>query len=820
MKIPKILYFGLILILLGGSFVYSRSIAIGINCAQFNLRRSRDLNELTIRESYSPDELTALGYSIAEVNLQGLVNPEPLLSEDEYIAYQVTRDGETIGWIYDGMLLDTDLIRVRYKRAVGRHALLDSKLASGGLNDEEILSIDQSRHEAHLKAILLGSILGKDKLTVELDIITQRNVNSSRAERGHFVMTYLDNGNIELRANYKTYIGHQGYQPQHGVLSVVMNVLNEFYENNPDILAQVIRLPARPMPDGSMRIVPKEARIEFSNENLPLVLEQMEFLFSYMNDNEGSTLFEEWERETSNTYSKIYAELMDALLVAESEGLFQGSNFKEAAINMLGQKGYNLYRMKEASIPVSDIMITAKEKVTTEDVENTFNKSLGVYRNESGEIINLLVSVRSSPVISMPGILNTVLNVGLTEEGVELLAEKYGEEFAYQTYACFLCSFAVSVFSIDEDLFDNISADLGQDNILEVVESYKTLIEEQGFEIPQDPYSQLEMAIASVDRSWSSEQANLYRFYQGVVDDRGAKVVIQEMKFGNLNENSGSFVLFTRHPVTSEEGLYVEYAPQSQGDELVGGAINPISLEDSGLSPEVIAEIKHYAELIEQEFGYVQDIEGVVEDGKVWITQTRDARLSPEAEVKVLVDLVNEEVISKEEALLRAGDLEELEERLSCTRIDPSTAERPIAEGLGASSGAVVGVIALTKERAQEYKDQGLSVILIREEVSPSDLEMMRRADGLFTHIGGMLSHAAILGRLIDLPTITGSEAVEIDIINNTVTIADRVFKEGDYITIDGTNGRVYVGEIPLVEPEEVNPYLEIIRDWSKEIGE
>lgn len=827
MKISKIIHFGIALSLLGSIVLCSEAYAIKTNSVQFACRRSRGLNELVAGKSYLPEELKARGYSVNKITLEGIKDSEILTRAEEQVSYyEVVKDDQPLGWLEyiaskGGELLDRAKIEERYLWAVKDHALYDSILARDNFKDDEHrLRVDDGRHMAHQKAILLGSIIGKDRQAVELDIIAARNVKVQEIDRGHFVLTYLPNGNIALEVNYLTWIGHMYYQAQHPVISVIADVLSEFYKNSPDITSQVKALAPRPMPDGTMRIIPKEARFEFPQDKLPIVLAHLEFLCAYINKTEGSTLFEDFSsipfvNTATDTYRNVCDKLMAALSDAVAQGKLQAPDFETAGISMLGQKGYNLYRIKEISIPVPDFMLkTTKEEVSAADVESAFNGRLGVYRNGTGEIVDLLVSVRSSPAVSMPGILNTVLNVGLTEEGVELLAQKYGRRFAYEAYASFLRSFGVGVFGINEKSFGSIPSNLDEEGALGIVGRYKTLIRESGFEIPQDPAKQLEMAIKAVEESWNSQRANTYRFYQDITDDTGMKVIIEKMKFGNLNENSGSFVLFTRHPVTGEKGLYVEYAQRSQGDELVGGWVNPVPLEESGLEQDIIDEIKLYAERIENEFGYVQDIEGVVEDGKVWIVQTRDARLSPEAEVKALVDLVEEGVITKEEALLRAGDLGELEKRLSHTRIDPSTAERPIAEGLGASSGAIVGVIALTKEKAEEYKSQGLSVILIREEVSPSDLGMMRMADGLLTHIGGMLSHAAILGRGIDLPTIAGCEAIEIDALGGAVAIAGSTFKEGDYITIDGTNGRVYAGRIPLVTPPETNPYLEIIRGW------
>lgn len=272
--------------------------------------------------------------------------------------------------------------------------------------------------------------------------------------------------------------------------------------------------------------------------------------------------------------------------------------------------------------------------------------------------------------------------MSITKDNLIKLVNKYGKRFAYETYARFLHSFGTGVFRVDKEEFGNIPDNLNDQTAKELAERYEEIIRKHGYEVPQDPYKQLKMAIKVVEDSWNSEEAKKYREENGIPDDLGTGVIIQEMKFGNLDENSGSFVLFTRDPITGEKGLFIEYAPQRQGEDLVSGSINPVPIEESGLSQKIIDDIKEYAEEIEKGFKYPQDIEGVIEDGKVWILQTRDAKLDPEAEIKAVIDMVEEGIITKERALMRIN-LEELEDRLSHMQITPGIDVNPLAEGLG-----------------------------------------------------------------------------------------------------------------------------------------
>ena len=401
---------------------------------------------------------------------------------------------------------------------------------------------------------------------------------------------------------------------------------------------------------------------------------------------------------------------------------------------------------------------------------------------------------------------------------MDIWAKEYGY-YVYELYARFLQSFGTTVFGIDENDLKPVPSGLRAEEYRSLAAEYENIITQRGYEIPAERKRQLEMAIKSVLNSWNSEEAKVYRLTHGIPESIGpGGIILQRMVYGNLNDNSGSFVLFTRNPLTGEKGVYIEYGRKTVGIDLVSGRVTPIPLEKSGIPEKLIWELTLYAEIIEEEFGYVQDIEGVIENGKIWILQTRDAKLSPEAEAKVLVEMVEEGILTKEEALRRAN-LNELEEKLIRPGIAPDVAEKPIGEGLGASSGAMYGVVALSEEKAKEYKNRGMPVILVKEEVYPAgDLKAMEIVDGIVTCVGGITSHGAIVARDIGVPAVVGVKELKIDKERHIVEVQGKEIREGEYITIDGTNGFIYYGKLPLKEPAGINPDFEKLRRWEEEL--
>jgi phosphohistidine swiveling domain-containing protein len=737
-------------------------------------------------------------------------------------------------WLWEDRFLDEEKLKKRYELFIEAHARMDNGLSEGKLDKEIQKNLDILRNKMHLWAYLFGNILKKDIQMVTVDIISKRDELrgmseiSCEGQNSYLFLLKVENGLVTVEINYP---GERIYNHMNGLeyandsyLSAIIKALVKF---NRDKIINFSKKEREeqigPEYRGHYKVFCTDY-LKFPYPFLPIFIKQFRFLIDYWNENFNYDFVSRIHPYLDEP--EEIAQLCIALASADFRS--DTANPSDIKLKIVGNKGYRLSVMEKISSSLIPPFIIEFENILQLDkdglrktISNSFDELLGVRYVKllppSGYIKHLLLTVRSNPLISMPGLMDTILNIGLTYDGVWLLAEKYGARFAYETYARFLRSFGTGVFGIDKEEFGNIPDDLSDQTAKELAKRYEKIIKKYGYKVPQDPYKQLEMAIKAVEDSWDSEQAKKYRKENGIPDDLGMAVIIQEMKFGNLNENSGSFVLFTRDPITGEKGLFIEYAPQRQGEDLVSGSINPVPIEESGLSEKVINEIKEYAEKIEKEFKYAQDIEGVIEDGKVWILQTRDAKLSPEAEIKALVDMVEEGILTKEEALMRIN-LEELEDRLSHMQIAPETEANPIAKGLGASSGAVGGVIAFDLEDIEKYKNQNLPVILVKKEFYPYvHLEELMFSDGLVTQIGGRLSHGAIQGRIHEKPTIVGAN-IEVDRENKTVTIGGKLCKAGDYITIDGTNGNVYDGKIELIKPEEVNPYLEILKEWYQEV--
>ncbi len=439
----------------------------------------------------------------------------------------------------------------------------------------------------------------------------------------------------------------------------------------------------------------------------------------------------------------------------------------------------------------------------------------------------LLVSVRSGAPVSMPGMMDTILNLGLNDEVVEGLARLTGDRrFALDAYRRLITMFADVVMHADRQKFEEIledvkrkrgvkrDADLDAEALEEVVRRQKEVFKKEvGREFPQSPLEQLRLAVAAVFNSWNNPRAIAYRKIAGIPDDMGTACNIQTMVFGNRDWNSGSGVLFTRNPANGEPGLYGELLFNAQGEDVVAGIRTPISVEDlKEINPGLYKELEEVARKLEAHYKDMQDIEFTVESGTLYILQTRTGKRTTRAAVKIAVDMVKEGLIDEREAILRI-DPNQIERLLHKT-VDPRAEKKVIAKGLPASPGAAVGRVVFDPMEAEEWADKGEKVILVRPETTPEDIRGMAAAEGILTSRGGMTSHAAIVARGIGKPAVVGCEELHIDLEKEFFTARGVTVKKGETITIDGLAGEVMVGEVPLVEPEISGEFEEMLT-WA-----
>ncbi|WP_338825027.1 Pyruvate, phosphate dikinase [Moorella humiferrea] len=508
---------------------------------------------------------------------------------------------------------------------------------------------------------------------------------------------------------------------------------------------------------------------------------------------------------------------------------------------LLGGKGANLAEMTNIGLPVPQgITITCEacneynrlgqqfppgleEEVAArlKDLEAINGKKLGDPENP------LLVSVRSGAPVSMPGMMDTILNLGLNDESVKGLAAQTGDErFALDCYRRFIQMFGNVVLGIEHNNFEAVlekhkerlgvkfDNELTPEALREVIAEYKDVVKSHsGRDFPQDPKEQLYMAIRAVFNSWNNPRAIVYRKINKIADDLGTAVNIQTMVFGNMGNTSGTGVAFTRNPSTGEKGVYGEYLINAQGEDVVAGirTPKPISTLKEEM-PEVYRQFEEICELLEKHYRDMQDIEFTIEKGKLYILQTRNGKRTAAAAVKIAVDMVNEGLITKEEAVLRveADQLGQLMHR----RIDPKAKLQVIAKGLPASPGAASGQVVFDADEAEKMGLDGQKVILVRTETTPDDIHGIVQAQGVLTARGGMTSHAAVVARGMGKPAVTGCDAIKIDVENKRFFIGDLVIKEGDVISIDGSTGNVMLGEVPLIDPQLTGEF-ETILEWA-----
>jgi pyruvate, orthophosphate dikinase len=504
---------------------------------------------------------------------------------------------------------------------------------------------------------------------------------------------------------------------------------------------------------------------------------------------------------------------------------------------LLGGKGAGLAEMTRLGLPVPPGFIITTEICEKfyeagrrlpdglmDEVRKSIRRLEGLTGKGFGDCENpLLVSVRSGAPVSMPGMMDTILNLGLNDETVEGLAKQSGKpEFAWDTYWRFMQMVGKIILGIDARKFDGIVAgkDLSDLEVLRtIVRSSKSLIEKTGKKFPADPYKQLELAIDAVFRSWMGKRAVEYRKQYNITPDMagGTAVTIVAMVFGNMGSDSCTGVVFTRDPETGEKRLYGDYLVNAQGEDVVSGKATPnhIDMLVSEM-PDVYRQLLEVTQKLENHFKEPQDVEFTVEKGRLYILQTRAAKMNAVAAVKTSVDLYREGLISKIAALERI-DPEALEQLLY-RRIDPHSKQKPIAIGVGASPGAASGSTVFDIACAEALGKKGEKVILVREDTRPDDVPAFFQSVGILTSRGGKTSHAAVVARGMGKPCIVGCSQIEIDADGKGFTVnGKKIVTGGQKITIDGSTGRVYLGEVPTVEPEISSEFKELLQ-WSSEM--
>ncbi len=512
--------------------------------------------------------------------------------------------------------------------------------------------------------------------------------------------------------------------------------------------------------------------------------------------------------------------------------------------DLLGGKGAGLAEMTALGIPVpSGFTVTTAACVEYMRNAKTFpaglaeeiEAHLGKLEERAGKRLGdpaepLLVSVRSGGAVSMPGMMDTILNLGLTDEAVEGIARSTGNErFAYDAYRRLIQMYGDVVAELGGDRFEDAlealkaerkvkhDVELDADDLKQLVARFLLLYREgTGEDFPQDPRVQLERSVRAVFDSWDTPRAQVYRHAHGISDDLGTAVNIVQMVFGNRGESSGTGVCFTRNPSTGEPGVWGEYLRNAQGEDVVAGIRTPEPI--SGMAkvlPDAYTELVDTLRRLEEHYREMQDIEFTVEEERLYILQTRGGKRTASAALRIATDMVDEGLITREDAIARieASQLDQLLHPM----IDPRASYEVAAKGLNASPGAAKGKIALDADTAEAWGKAGEDVILVRRETTPDDIHGLIQASGVLTAHGGMTSHAAVVARGMGKPCVAGCEALKIDMKTRTLTIGDHSLAEGDRLTIDGGTGEVILADVELVPPQ-INEDFETILGWADEV--
>lgn len=514
--------------------------------------------------------------------------------------------------------------------------------------------------------------------------------------------------------------------------------------------------------------------------------------------------------------------------------------------SILGGKGANLAEMTNIGLPVpfgftistqacndyykagKKISDTVEQQILAalEQLEEKTGKKLGDVANP------LLVSVRSGSVFSMPGMMDTVLNLGMNDETVKAVARlTNNERFAYDSYRRFIQMFSNVVLGIDLFYFEQlleetrekkgykVDPELTAEDWQEVIAGYKTIVKRQKkIEFPQNPQDQLFLAIRAVFDSWNNQRAIVYRRIHKIPDSLGTAVNVQSMVFGNMGNDSGTGVAFTRNPSTGEHQLYGEYLMNAQGEDVVAGIRTPEAIHVLEKEmPDVYKKLLATCQLLEKHYQDMQDIEFTIERGELFILQTRNGKRTAQAAVQIAVDMVREGIIDKETAILRV-DPEQLNQLLH-RRIDQTAKRVPLTKGLPASPGAATGAVVFDADEAEQLGKEGKKVILVRPETTPDDIHGIVAAEAVVTSRGGMTSHAAVVARGMGKACICGCESLKIDLKNKLFTVGDSVVKYGDIITIDGSTGEIMLGGVTMIEPQ-LSEEFKLLLSWADQVRE
>src|SRR5476651_2164528 len=524
--------------------------------------------------------------------------------------------------------------------------------------------------------------------------------------------------------------------------------------------------------------------------------------------------------------------------------------------NLLGGKGAGLAEMANLGLPVPPgITITtdvctyyyANNKRYPKELEKQVTAGLAHIARITGKTFGdrtnpLLVSVRSGARASMPGMMDTVLNLGLNDITVEALAKKSGDRrFAYDSYRRFITMYSDVVLGMEHHNFEDIledhksrsgyslDTDLTAEDWVEMVARYKARVEEElSLAFPQDPQAQLWGAIGAVFGSWMNQRAITYRRLHEIPENWGTAVNVQAMVFGNMGETSATGVAFTRNPSTGEKKLYGEFLINAQGEDVVAGIRTPQEISEAArveagsdkpsmenTLPKAYAELTRIYNVLERHYRDMQDLEFTVEQGKLWMLQTRSGKRTGKAALRIAVELASEGLITKNEAILRIDPIT-LDQLLHPT-IDPRAHRKVVATGLPASPGAASGEIVFSPDEAAQLKSDGRKVILVRVETSPEDIHGMHAAEGILTTRGGMTSHAAVVARGMGKPCVSGAGSLRVDYAAGVMTAASQTFKKGDFITVDGSTGQVLAGKIDMIEPQLSGEFSTLI-GWADKV--
>ena len=550
----------------------------------------------------------------------------------------------------------------------------------------------------------------------------------------------------------------------------------------------------------------------------------------------------ERELQANKTSDKKYVYLFSEVNVAEAYG---GS--WDAARGLLGGKGANLGDMTRLGVPVPpgltvtteacNAYLAAGEKFPEgmweqileglKDVEKAMGKKIGDLQKP------LLVSCRSGAKFSMPGMMDTVLNIGMNDVVAEEMIKRTGPRFVYDIYRRLIQMFGSVVMGVPDEVFEAVieaqrkvagvksDTEMSADDWKVITEQfkqiYKTYTQE---EFPQDPYEQMKRATEAVFKSWNGKRAFAYRNAAGIAHNLGTAVNIQSMVYGNISPDAGTGVAMSRNASNGEKELEGDFLMNAQGEDVVAGIriTQPIS-DLKNEMPAIYAQFEEIAEKLEKHYRNMQDMEFTIDRGKLWLLQTRDGKRTAQAEVRIAVDMVEEGLITKEEAVIRVKPAQVdffLHPQLDAEALKEAT---KIATGLNVSPGAAVGMVAFDADTAEKWaKEEGKKVIMVRPETKPDDVHGMLAAQGILTSKGGRTSHAALVARQFGKPAVVGVSELELDLFSRSMTVGDGLeIHEGDWLSLDGTEGIVYLGQIPTVVPDIRNPYLIKLLSWADE---